>query len=190
MFTGLVEATARVEKNTENQIVLTRPQSFEDIKCGQSICTAGVCLTLIECADKTMTFDVMPETQKRTKIGYLKEGDQVNLERALKSGDRLGGHIVEGHVEGTGEVVNILETDEDGYLIKVSAPSELVAYISQQGSIALDGVSLTVARKETDTFTVALIPRTLKETTLSDLKPGDKVNLETDRRNKFAPFSH
>lgn len=175
MFTGIVEATAEVREKSPSGLIVERPVSFEDIKISSSIAVAGVCLTVARLSDTYMECDVVEETWRKTSLADLHMGDRVNVERAMKAGGRLDGHIVQGHVEGTGSVV----LQKYGQLI-VELPANLAARIVPKGSIAIDGVSLTVANIEENRCIIALIPHTLERTTLGKLAKGDRVNVETD----------
>jgi len=176
VFTGIIEAMAPVKSKTDQQLVLERPLQFDDIKIGSSICVSGACLSVIQFDDSTLTFDVVPETWAKTKLGDLKEGDQVNLERALPADGRFEGHVVQGHVEQSAEVIEL--SDDNVLTIRLS--EGLLPFIIPKGSIAIDGVSLTVAKVDSDKCSVALIPHTREQTTLGKLKEGDHVNIETD----------
>lgn len=179
MFTGIIEATAKVIAQGSGRLTLERPSSFDDVKPGSSISVSGVCLTVTELDARALTFDVMPETLKKTTMGELSAGDRVNLERALPAHGRFEGHVVQGHAEGTGEVIGLQNLGGDVRLT-IRIPSELKRMIVPKGSICLDGVSLTVADTGGDSCTVALIPMTLKSTTLGRKRMGDRVNIETD----------
>jgi riboflavin synthase len=146
---------------------------------GDSIAVSGCCLTVVERDGDVVAFDAVPETLRRTTLGGLAAGGRVNLEDSLRAGEPLGGHFVQGHVDGVGEVAS-LEPEGDGARLAVRAPAELRRYLAPKGSIAVAGVSLTVAALTDDGFEVALIPHTLAVTTLGELIPGDRVNLETD----------
>ncbi len=183
MFTGIVEATGQVLKNASSGLVLERPVSFSDLKIGSSVCVAGVCLSIVKLTNVTMTFDVVEETLAKTTLGDLKPAIKVNLERAMISGDRLDGHIVQGHVEGVATVRELKVESGKGKMssqLIIQLPPSTAPSVVAQGSIAIDGVSLTVAKIDGDVVTVALIPHTLKHTTLGTLKEGDRVNIETD----------
>lgn len=179
MFTGIVEYTAKIIQNTGHTLVLERPATFDDVKLGSSIAVAGVCLSIVELTDHSMRFDVIDETLAKTTLGSLKVGDLVNVERAMKADARLDGHVVQGHIEGVGEVTSDERRVKSG-MLSVRIPQQLLASIVPKGSIALDGVSLTVASLDEDICTVALIPHTLAHTALGTLKEGDRVNVETD----------
>ncbi|MFH0770257.1 MAG: riboflavin synthase [Candidatus Peregrinibacteria bacterium] len=203
MFTGIIETTAKVEKQGKGILTVVWPKACTDIKDGSSIAVSGACLTVIDLHEKFITFDVIPETLKKTTLGNLRKGDMVNLERALPAHGRFAGHIVQGHVEGVGVVVkasaaaawmvrlrspqaaapnppNPTPNPNPNLCLAIRLPASLSRAIVPKGSIAIDGVSLTVAEVSKDTCTVALIPTTLKETTLGRLKKGDRVNIETD----------
>lgn len=179
MFTGIIEATARVLENTGHQLLVERPAIFDDIKLGSSISVSGVCLSIVSFDASTMRFDVIDETLAKTKLGSLKAGDLVNVERAMLAGARLDGHIVQGHVENVGFVQSSKIKAQSSELA-IRLPKDLVPFVVVKGSIALDGVSLTVADVQDDLVTVALIPHTLANTTLGSAKEGDRVNIETD----------
>ena len=174
MFTGIVEMRGAIVSRDGHHLVVR----------GESIAVNGCCLTLEACRGSEMTFHALAETLARTNLGRLKPGAHVNLERALRLGDRLGGHMVSGHVDAVGRVA-AREKREDVELT-VEFPPELAKYIVWKGSIAIDGVSLTVAKLERDRLTVCLIPVTLADTALADRAPGDWVNLETDLAGKYV----
>ncbi len=179
MFTGIIEATAEVLSFGGGKISLQRPSAFGDVREGSSIAVAGVCLTVTALSPHALTFDVVPVTLKKTKLSSLRVGSRVNLERAMRASGRFEGHIVLGHCEGTG---NVQEVGEE---LTIEFPGELQRFIVRHGSIAIDGVSLTVAEVARRTLTTALIPHTRKETTLGDLQHGDLVNLETDVLGRY-----
>ncbi len=156
----------------------------EDLATGDSLSVQGACLTVVEVSENEVEADVSLETLDRTNLGRLAPGSRVNLERALQVGGRLGGHIVLGHVDGLGTWER-LSQEGDGWRAFISLPAEVGEYIVQKGSVAVDGVSLTVASCEGQVMTVALIPHTVRMTTLGDRKPGDKVNLEADIVGKY-----
>jgi riboflavin synthase len=189
VFTGIIESTAQVIERSENGLTLKRPACFDDIRIGSSICVSGVCLSIIEIDDKSMRFDVMQETWDRTKLGGLKKGDYVNLERALKTDGRFEGHIVQGHVDCVGEVKDVCRgataSRPGEAIMSINYPSDIKNLIVEKGSIAIDGISLTVTDVDDEAFSVSLIPLTLKETTLGSVKEGDSVNLEADILGKY-----
>lgn len=179
MFTGIIETTARVQECTSSGLIVERPKDFTDLRVGSSIAVSGACLTVVKLTQKSMVFDVVEETLKRTTLGNLKKGDWINLERALKVGSRFEGHIVQGHIDGVGKVVKVMNVMQ-GVEVTITYPPSLRGLIVEKGSIAVDGVSLTVIHVTKDEFSVALIPHTLQETTLGDLAKNDPVNLEAD----------
>jgi riboflavin synthase len=169
MFTGIVERRGRIVNAGRRLSVDT---GWRDLVRGESVAVAGVCLTVARIDGPVAGFDVVAETMNKTTLGDLAPGAEVNLERALRAGDRLGGHVVQGHVDGTGVVRRL------GSMLRIESP--LAERLVPKGSVAVDGVSLTVAELEAGAFTIALIPTTLRITTLGRLKRGDRVNLETD----------
>lgn len=171
-------------ESRDGRLVVAAPL-LDGTGVGASISVNGVCLTAVDVSDGTVRFDVVPETLARTGLGSLGEGDMVNLERPMPAHGRFDGHIVQGHVDGTGTVVDLTD-DEDGVLLTVSVPEHLMAHIVVKGSITIDGVSLTVAGLGDGRFSVALIPHTLESTTLGSLDAGDTVNLETDVLAKYV----
>lgn len=181
MFTGIIEKTAPVLEKADDSITLERPSSFDDIKLGSSIAVSGICLSVISLDEKKMVFDVMSETWERTTLQYLTVGDSVNLERSLKMGDRLEGHVVQGHVEAVASVTSYkLQVTGSSAELCVELPEALLSCVVEKGSIAIDGVSLTIAALDCHTMTIGLIPHTLEHTTLGSLQAGDQVNIETD----------
>jgi len=177
VFTGIIEATAPILIKSDTQLSIQRPEVFNDLIIGSSIAVSGVCLSIVSFDDVSMTFDVVEETWKKSKLGSLRTGDMVNLERACLADSRLDGHVVQGHCEGVGRSGKWKV--ESGKLI-VYIPNELNKFFVQKGSIALDGVSLTIAEVNADHITVALVPLTLEKTTLGSLAEGDPINIETD----------
>jgi riboflavin synthase len=157
---------------------------LQDIRLGDSVSTNGVCLTIVRFSNKDFTVDVMPETMRRSNLKNLKIGSKLNLERALKLGDRLGGHIVSGHIDGVG-LVRAIEAEDNATWVTIEAESEMMKYIIEKGSIAIDGTSLTVAYVDNKTFKVSIIPLTRDETTLLSKVIGDEVNLECDMVGKY-----
>ena len=186
MFTGLVETFGSVTsvRKTGNSIRLAvKPLSEFDVKLGDSICVNGICLTVTELTGN-ISFDVSPETMRSTNFRELKTGCKVNLERALRLSDRLGGHIVTGHVDGTGTIIDKKRAGEYTFYSFESTP-EILKYIVEKGSVAIDGISLTVAALEKGYFRVAIIPHTLSATNIGGKGIGDKVNLEVDIIGKY-----
>lgn len=190
MFTGIVQEVGRVEamrKTAQGAVIaIHAPQTAPELNIGDSVCTQGVCLTVVEKPDDArFTADISVETLNRTTLGSLSVGDPVNLEPALRLSDRLGGHLVTGHVDGTGHLVKD-EPSGNGRVFTFQGPPAVMRYVIHKGSICVDGISLTVADVNADTFQVALIPHTLNITTLGTLSPGAKVNLEADLIGKYV----
>lgn len=189
MFTGIVEElgeVAAVERLEEaSRFRLRGPLVTEGAKHGDSIAVNGVCLTVVDTADGEFTADVMQETLNRSSLGALTTGSPVNLERPMALGGRLGGHLVQGHVDGTGEILSRTPS-EHWEIVKVALPVNLSRYVVEKGSITVDGVSLTVVEAAADWFTISLIPTTLALTTLGIKQPGDPVNLEVDVLAKYV----
>ncbi|MBT2443030.1 riboflavin synthase [Streptomyces sp. ISL-36] len=189
MFTGIVEelgeVTAVEKLDDASRFRLRGPLVTEGAKHGDSIAVNGVCLTVVEFGDGEFTADVMAETLKRSSLGALDVGSRVNLERPMAVGDRLGGHIVQGHVDGTGSILDRTPS-EHWEIVKIALPAPLSRYVVEKGSITVDGVSLTVVEAADDWFTISLIPTTLALTTLGIKEPGDPVNLEVDVIAKYV----
>ncbi|WPC42592.1 riboflavin synthase [Clostridium sp. JS66] len=189
MFTGIIEEVGRIlsiSKGTNSaQINIEAKKVLEDVKLGDSIAVNGVCLTVTSFKHNSFTVDVMPETMRRSNLNNLKKGSLVNLERALALGERLGGHIVSGHIDCTGKVVNIKNEDIATW-VAVEVPDDALKYIVLKGSITIDGISLTVAEVNEKSFSVSLIPHTKGETTLYEKKLGDEVNIECDLIGKYV----
>ena len=179
MFTGIVRELGTVAAFDGSRLVVAGPETAASVAVGDSVSVAGVCLTVVDATGGRLAFDVVPETNSRTALGGFEPGDAVNLEPALRVGDPLGGHVVQGHVDAVGRVRSV-EPEEESRRIWFDAPESVVRYCLEKGSIAVDGVSLTVAALDDDGFEVALIPHTLEVTTLGRLESGDRVNLETD----------
>lgn len=183
MFTGIVEKTGEIQKisNGKNTkiFVVKAGSVLKTKKIGQSISVNGVCVTITAIKNGSFTFDAMPETLEKTNLGKLKINDIVNLEPALKLNGELDGHFVQGHVDAQGKVVS-LKKEKKHMILTIEFPKEISQYLAFKGSIAINGVSLTVSRLESKTFSVDLIPHTLAKTNLGKLKKGDKVNLEAD----------
>jgi riboflavin synthase len=188
MFTGLVETTARVRRVDPDgdgvRLEVETPLASE-LAHGDSIAVNGVCLTAVDPRDDGFKADVMAETLRRSSLGPLAAGDSVNVELPLRAGDRLGGHVVQGHVDGTG-VVESARDEGFARVVRITADPALLRYVVEKGSIAVDGVSLTVAEIDDEGFTVSLIPETLERTTLGQAAPGRLVNLEVDVLAKYV----
>ncbi|MFD0371501.1 riboflavin synthase [Streptomyces sp. NPDC127114] len=189
MFTGIVEELGEVvaveQLEDASRFRLRGPLVTEGAQHGDSIAVNGVCLTVVESGDGEFTADVMAETLKRSSLGALEAGSRVNLERPMAVGGRLGGHIVQGHVDGTGTILERTPS-EHWELVKVGLPAQLARYVVEKGSITVDGVSLTVVDVADDWFTISLIPTTLALTTLGIKQPGAPVNLEVDVIAKYV----
>jgi riboflavin synthase len=189
VFTGIVEelgAVEAVERQSDAVRLTVRAATvLEDAGTGDSIAVNGCCLTVAERTDATWTADVMAETLAKTGLGSLVAGDRVNLERAVTAGTRLGGHLVQGHVDAVGRVVR-REPGDHWDVVTISMPADLAPYLVDKGSITVDGVSLTVVEAGDDAFTVSLIPETLRRTTLGFREPGEVVNLEVDVIGKYV----
>ncbi|MFJ3953073.1 riboflavin synthase [Streptomyces sp. Je 1-4] len=189
MFTGIVEELGEIvaveNLGDASRFRLRGPVVTEDAKHGDSIAVNGVCLTVVETADGEFTADVMAETLNRSSLGALATGSRVNLERPMALGGRLGGHLVQGHVDGTGTILE-RTPGEHWEIVKIALPAALSRYVVEKGSITVDGVSLTVVDAADDYFTISLIPTTLALTTLGIKKAGDPVNLEVDVLAKYV----
>jgi len=188
MFTGLIEATGVLHSVStgggDKQIVIDVGRVWPDVREGESLCVNGVCLTVSAIREGAATFDLSGETLTVTTADRWKTGEPVNLERAMAVGDRLGGHLVQGHVDGVGHVEEIERTEGES-MMWIGADRSLVRQLICKGSVAIDGVSLTVVNIESERFSVSLIPTTLSKTNLSEKRVGDRVNLETDVIGKW-----
>ena len=188
MFTGIVEYKGRVDSSTATESgrrLQIRAEGLGVLPLGASIAVNGVCLTAVESARDSVAVDVIPETLSRTNLGSASNGSSVNLERPMPADGRFDGHIVQGHVDGTGDVLDVT-TGQDGTVVTIGAEATLMRYVVEKGSITVDGVSLTVARAAEGSFSIALIPHTLEVTTLGDLQVGGVVNLEVDILAKYV----
>ena len=189
IFTGIVEETGKIESvangNKSAIITIIADKVLKGTKIGDSIAVNGVCLTVTSISGNKFTADVMAETIRRSSLGTLKHGSKVNLERAMAADGRFGGHIVSGHIDGTGTICS-LEREDNAVWVEIETPDKLLKYIVEKGSIAIDGISLTVASLTDDSFSVSVIPHTGEETTLLAKKPGDIVNLENDIVGKYV----
>ena len=189
MFTGIVEEVGTVRSvvsgGSSGEIAINASTVLENTKIGDSIAVNGVCLTVTKMTDGGFTADVMPETLRRSNLGGLHIGDSVNLERAMAADGRFGGHIVSGHIDGVGNVAE-MKKESNAVWVKISADKDILRLIVEKGSIAIDGISLTVAEVSDRDFSVSIIPHTGSETTLLKKKIGDKVNLENDIVGKYV----
>jgi riboflavin synthase len=186
MFTGIVEELGRVASLEGTRLRVACSTVRDDAAIGASVAVNGVCLTVVEDDGTSLAFDLSEETRRRSALGRLAVGDAVNLERPATLSTRLGGHLVQGHVDGVGRVVSMRGDAEGGAWLTVSAPDELRRFLVEKGSVTVDGVSLTVAALDGDTFSVALIPHTLAVTTFGSARPGDPMNLEVDVIAKYV----
>lgn len=188
MFTGIIEETGtviKVEKGAKSsRITIQGSKIFDDLKLGDSVAVDGMCSTAAELSHNTFTADIMAESLRKTTLGNLKKGSKVNLERAMQLNGRFGGHIVSGHIDGTGVILSTMRED-NAVWVTISAPEHIMRYIIEKGSITIDGISLTVAKTYSDAFAVSIIPHTASETTLLTKRSGEKVNLENDIIGKY-----
>ena len=185
MFTGIVRELGTVASFDGSRLVVAGRVTAPGAAVGDSVAVAGVCLTVVEAGEGRLAFDVVPETLSRTALGRVRAGSAVNLEPSLRVGDQLGGHVVQGHVDAVGRVRSVTPQGE-GRRVWIDAPENVLAYCIEKGSIAVDGVSLTIAAFDDEGFEVALIPHTLAVTTLGRLEPADEVNLEADVLGKVV----
>jgi riboflavin synthase len=189
MFTGIIEeigTVKNIQKGSKNaRVEISASLIMDDVRAGDSIAVNGVCLTATSVSDKGFTADVMAETLRRSSLGSLVKGSKVNLERAMLAGGRFGGHIVSGHIDGTGVIADLTK-EGNAIWVSIKADSSILKLIIEKGSIAIDGISLTVAYVDNDIFKVSIIPHTQDETTLTSKKVGDIVNLENDVVGKYV----
>jgi riboflavin synthase len=188
MFTGIVQEIGTIASLPAGGLVINAGQILEGVTIGASIAVNGVCQTIIDFNNTSFTVEVMPETLKRTNLGLLKIGDRVNLERPLGLGGEIGGHLVQGHIDNTGEVVSITSEGE-ATIMRFRAPADLMPYIVVKGFIAVDGTSLTVVDKDNTSFSVSIVGFTRDNTILAGRRIGDKVNLEADIIGKYVAES-
>jgi len=185
LFTGIVEEVGTVRTASPSQLVVAAARVLEETKKGDSIAVNGACLTVTEVSPDSFSVDVMPETLRRTNLGALRPGHRVNLERPLAVGDRMGGHFVQGHVDGMGKVLSAMPENK-ALVVRYEAPPEIMRYVVEKGFIAVDGVSLTVVECNATSFKVSLVAYTLENTNLGQRRPGDVVNLEVDIIAKYV----
>lgn len=185
MFTGIIEEIGTIKEIRSGMLKISASAVLDGTKVGDSIAVNGVCLTATSLDGNSFTADVMPETLRRSNLGTLHAGSKVNLERAAAVGSRLGGHIVSGHIDGTGKITEI-KREQNAVWVTISAKSEILELIVKKGSIAIDGISLTVAEVTDKSFSVSLIPHTSEVTTLLTKRIGDIVNLENDIIGKYV----
>jgi len=184
MFSGIVVEVGEVVSAGEGRLVLRGGRALQDARAGGSLAVNGVCLTAAEDPGETFVADVMPETLRRTNLGALAPGAKVNLEPPLRYGDEVGGHLVQGHVDGTGEVVSV-RAEDNARVVRLRVPAEVLRYCVEKGSLTVDGMSLTIVAVEDDCVVVSLIPHTLEQTIASVYAPGTVVNLEADILAKY-----
>ncbi len=188
MFTGLVEEVGRVSRLERGALLhlgISAERATEGTRAGDSVAVNGVCLTVGETDGRTLTFYAMPETLRRTALGRLAEGSAVNLERAMAAGSRFGGHIVQGHVDGVGEVIGV-RPEGEAEIWEFGAPEAVLRYAVEKGSICVEGISLTLVSVKEGSFTVSILPQTRANTNLAELGEGDRVNLEADVIGKYV----
>jgi riboflavin synthase len=185
MFTGIIEETGKITRASPGRLVISAINVLEGLQLGDSLAVNGTCLTVIGFDDSSFSVDVMPETLRRTNLGRLAAGDEVNLERALALGGRLGGHLVQGHIDATGWV-RAVRRDGEARLLEVEAPAEVMAYIVEKGFITVDGISLTVTGRGDGSFSVSIVDFTGRRTTIGQRQVGDTVNLEVDIMAKYV----
>ena len=185
MFTGIVEEIGTINNLVNSVLTIQAEKVLTDIKLGDSIAVNGTCLTVVNFTESKFSVDLAPETLRRTTFGDLNLGDTVNLERALSANDRFGGHMVQGHVDATGRVISIRD-EGDSSIFRVSNPKRLKPYLVEKGFIAIDGISLTIVKALTSSFTLSVIPYTRINTNLRDQRIGGKVNLEVDILAKYV----
>ena len=185
MFTGIVEEVGQVSQLDDHRLSVRGSKVLVDTKLGDSIAVNGACLTLVSFDEGEFSVDLAPETIRRTSLGNVNAGDWVNLERPLAVSDRLGGHIVQGHIDGTGRITSI-RPEGDCIIIRITSPKRLMPYIVEKGFMAVDGISLTVVKRGASSFTVSVIPYTTENTNLKGKMAGDRVNLEVDIVAKYV----
>jgi riboflavin synthase len=185
VFTGIVEEVGTVTSVSARSLVVAASRVLKEMQLGSSIAVNGVCLTVTDFDSKSFSADVMTETLKRTNLGQLRVGDSVNLERPLALGGQVGGHLVQGHVDDTGRIASVI-SEGDSIVIRFEAPAEVMRFIVPKGFIAVDGVSLTVASRDTNSFGVSVVDYTRQHTILGSQKVGDTVNLEVDIIAKYV----
>ena len=186
MFSGIVEGIGTVESRRPNALTIGAQGILEGVRLGDSISVNGVCLTIVSLSGQNFSVDLSPETLSRTNLAHTIEGDKVDLERAIAMGQRIGGHLVQGHVDSVGVVASLERQEAKSTLIRIEAPPEVMAYVVPKGFIAVDGISLTVVDRDASSFSVAVIPYTNQNTVLGQREPGNKVNLEVDILAKYV----
>ena len=185
MFTGIIEELGKVIENSRGVLHIRAPKILEDSGLGDSIAINGVDLTITTIEDYAFTANIMPETYRRSTLGELRGGDIVNLERSVQPNSRLSGHLVRGVTEGVGKI-NSIKPEKDALIVRISAEKSLLRYILVKGPVCIDGISLTVIAKDSESFSVSLVQYTQNQTTLAKQKPGTKVNIETDIIGRYV----
>ena len=185
MFTGIVEEVGRVEAVDDGELTIAAAEVLQELAVSDSICVNGVCLTVTETSARAFSLDVVPETLRRSNLGALTPGNGVNLERSLTPNGRMGGHIVQGHVDGTASVTSI-EPDGEAIIMHFSAHPDVMRYVVEKGFICVDGTSLTIVDCGDTSFSITLIPYTRENTIFGSRRPGDKVNIEVDILAKYV----
>ncbi|MFP3879921.1 MAG: riboflavin synthase [Dehalococcoidia bacterium] len=185
MFTGIVEEIGIAKETTRDRLTFEAHEVLQGMKVGDSIAVNGACLTVVSLENRGFSVNITPETLRSTNLGDLRYNDRVNLERALLWGGRLGGHLVLGHIDDTGEVTDVIR-EEGARIMKISTPMRLMSYIADKGFVAVDGVSLTIVAFDAVSFVVSLVAYTMEHTTLGMRRPGDGVNIETDILAKYV----
>lgn len=189
MFTGLIEEIGTIEQIQKHRgalrFTISAKEVVKELAIDDSVALNGVCLTVVEFSKSNFQVEAVEETLNKTTFSSLKNGNQINLERSLRFSDRMGGHFVQGHVDAVGEVTAV-QKQEGGILLSLKLPAHLLKYVISEGSITIDGVSLTIARLKENEITISLIPHTLEKTTLANLKVGDNVNIEVDLIGKYV----
>jgi riboflavin synthase len=186
MFTGIIEEIGHITRIENRRMTVSSSQLVKELKQGDSIAVSGVCLTALDITPNSFTADLAEETWKRTSFSRIKKGALVNLELPMQANGRFGGHIVQGHVDGTGKFIALKKISIGSYALHIEIPKDLARYVIFKGSLCIEGISLTVASIEGAEVTVAIIPHTVKMTNLQSLKPGDPVNLEVDMIAKYV----
>ncbi|MGB9619066.1 MAG: riboflavin synthase [Armatimonadota bacterium] len=188
MFTGLIEEIGTVKSLVPGgvtKLVVASSRVAQNVEVGDSVSVSGVCLTVTRIGEGELAFDAVPETLARSTLAHVRPGDTINLESSLRAGGTIGGHFVQGHIDGVGTVESVRQLGESAE-IRIAAPSGILRYVVEKGSIAVDGISLTVASVDRTGFAVAVIPHTMQVTTLGRRRPGDRVNLEVDIIAKYV----
>jgi riboflavin synthase len=185
VFTGIIEEIGKIKSASPGKLTVSAVKVLDGTLMGDSIAVNGACLTVTGMTSSTFTVDVMEETRRRTNIGKLAAGDRVNLERAMALGGRMGGHLVQGHVDDTGKIIS-LSAERDATLIKIETPPIVMRYVVEKGFIAVNGISLTIVKRDSHSFTVSIVQFTKTNTILSDTRIGDIVNLEVDIIAKYV----